>query len=365
MGNSIEVIAITKKVLKKAIEDNSYWKQCTVPFSKSKANWLLSNDRIQEEDYCGIIAKEGDKMLSFIYLFPDYMNVSENETNKVYWMITWWVHEEHKNSVLGTYVFQEALNLTGKQILIKSYAENVTKFYEKQPFTVISSRFRYTIFFSTDTSILVGRFPFLKRISFLVDKVDDFVGWIIRMANKRASKKRTVGLVYNYVSQIDDELWNFIAPVCGHDLILKTKDYVNWQLNGQQYIQTPVGEKYPNKAIVAGISNNIGIHNYSVIKDEEIIGFISYIINYSEANVKYFLVKDKEYYNDCVDALVENIIRVNAKFLFTDDAELSNSLRKRYRTVFTHKVNKNALAHNETKIDFENVHLFNRDGHFY
>ncbi len=365
MSKDLEIIHITKKMLKEGIDKNTYWQNELNPLPKSKAFWLLSNPRIADDDYCGVLAYENQKMVSFIYMFPDLANIANDETQKVYWMISWWVDKKYKDTVLGTYIYNEAVNLTGKQVLIKSYAENVNAFYEKQPFTVIASRLRHTIFFSVDASMLIGRFKFLKSFRFFLNKIDAFSGTVIRGVNKSKFKKTTKSLIYDYVNRIDDETWSFIEPLCKNDLIHKTKEYINWQISNTQYTQLPVLGKQSYKTLQTGTSDNIHIHNVKIIKDKVIIGFISYVVNYNELNVKYFLVGDDSNYDICVDALIENFTRKKAKFIFTDDTKLSETITKRYKTIFTHKVTKKGLAHNETNLDMNTFSLLNRDGHFY
>lgn len=365
MSKNLEIIALTKKMLREGLEQNTYWKGNLAPLPKSKAQWLISNTRIEEDDYCGVIGYEDKKMISFVFMLPDLLNGIDNEVNKVYWMISWWVDKQYKDTVLGTYIYNEAVNLTGKQILIKSYAENVNTFYEKQPFTVIASRLRHTIFFSLDASMLIGRFRFLKSFKFVLDRVDTTVAALIRFINKPKFKRKTKSLVYDYIYQLDNETWEFIEPLCKKDLIHKSKEYVNWQIDASQYSQTPVPTKHPYTSLQTGTSNNIYIHNLKIIKENEIIGFLSYVINYNEFNIKYFLVEKEEYYDICIDALMENFIKKKTKFIFTDDTTLSDNITKRYTTIFTHRVMKKGLAHDETKLDFENVTMLNRDGHFY
>ncbi|MDH7446563.1 hypothetical protein [Aquimarina sp. 2201CG14-23] len=365
MSKNLEVIGLTKKMLSEAIDQNTYWKEGLAPLPKSKALWLVSNNRIKDDDYCGVIGYEDKKMISFIFMFPDLLNNGDNAINNVYWMISWWVDRAYKNTVLGTYIYNEAVNLAGKQVLIKSYAENVTAFYEKQPFTVITSRLRHTIFCSLDATMLIGRFRFLKSFKFILDGIDQFSYWIIKSINKSQFKKKTKELTYDYINQIDDETWEFIKPLCKNDLIHKTKEYVNWQIDGKQYTQIPIQAKHPHKSLQTGTSNNIYIHNLKIMMNDKIIGFVSYVINYNEFNVKYFLVEEEKNYDICVAALMENLFQTKRKFIFTDDTKLSDSITKKYRVIFTHKVTKKGLSHDETKLDFQNANMLNRDGHFY
>ncbi|GAA3641496.1 hypothetical protein [Flavivirga jejuensis] len=365
MSKDLSVTGITKKMLRDSIEQNTYWKGGLSPLPKSKAIWLLSNTRIKEDDYCCIITTENQKMVSFIFMIPDFLNKQNEQIEKVYWMISWWVHPKYKKTVLGTYTFSEALRLADNKIIIKSYAEHIEGFYEKQPFTVIASRLRYTIFLSVDPSMLVGRFKFLKPFRYFLDRFDYIVASIINKINYNKLKKNTKDLVYDYINELDEDAWHFIEPLCKNDLIIKTKEYINWQIDNKQYTQVVVPKNQQYKSLETGISNNIYIHNLKIIKNEEVIGFLSYIINYNEFNVKYFIVEKEENYDLCIDALIDNFIKKKTKFIFTDDTKLAENIRKRFFTVFTHKVVKKGLAHNTLDLSPERVNLLNRDGHFY
>jgi len=303
MSKDLRIESITKASLRKAIEDNTYWSSSIVPLPKSKALWLLSNPRIQEDDYCGVLGLENGIMVAFVYLIPDILQTESKKKIKIYWEILWWVSTKYQNTVLGTYIYNEALNLVNKKVVLKSYAENTTKFYEKQPFSVLESRLRHTIFFSLDKGILLGRFSFLKYFKRMVAVLDRMVGVVIRFVNMIKIKKRTVKLSYDYINQLDKEAWNFIAPLCEEDFIYKTREYVDWQIRGDQYTQTPIAKKFEYFPLQVGVSHNIAIYNLKIVKDEKIIGFLSFVINSNEFNVKYFLVGNNSDYGYCVDAL--------------------------------------------------------------
>lgn len=365
MSEELEIVGLTKKMLRDFVINNTLWKTDLAPMPRSKAIWLISNERISENDYCGVLAYEGKKMVAFIYMFPDLINNKTKEGKKAYWMIDWWVIDKYKDSILGTYIYNQAVKFAEKQVLIKGYTENVQEFYDKQPFTVIASRLRHTLFFSLDSSMLIGKFRFLKSVKFIIDGIDSIVGKTIRFINKKKLVNRTKQLKYDFINQLDNDTWSFIEPLCKDDLILKTFNYVNWQLDNNQYLQLPISKKTPYKNLQTGISNNIHIHNLKIISGDKIIGFLSYVINYNEFNVKYFLVEDEENYDLCVDALIENLIKSKRNFMFTDDTKLSDNIKKRYFSLFIHKVLKKGLAHNDTKIDNDSITMLNRDGHFY
>jgi hypothetical protein len=363
MSKNYEVKAITKSTLREAIENNTYWKNGMAPIPKSKAIWLLANDRIQEDDYCGVIGYENEKIIAFIYMIPDFLNTGK-PIKKIYWMLLWWVDNTLTNTIIGTYMYNEAVNFANKQIIIKAYAETASDFYNKQPYKIIASKLRHTLFFSMDTSMLLGRFPFLKALKPLLGIIDNLSYHVLKLINRAKLKKRTNTLTYEYINDIDNDTWAFLEPLCKNDLILKTKDYMNWQISNTQFTQTPTS-KHRYFALQAGLSSNIHIHNLKIVKDATIIGFISYIVNYNECNVKYFLTKSPLYYNDCVDALMEHLYASKSKFIFTDDTPLADAISQRFSMIYSHRVMKNSLAHQSIDLDMTSVNLYDRDGHFY
>ncbi len=364
MSKDLRIEPVTKAKLREAIEKNTYWSTATVPIPKSKAIWLLSNPRIEEEDYCGVFGFEGDKMVAFIYMFPDLFNLGKR-IEKIYWELLWWVNDDYKNTVLGTYIFNEALNLANKRVIVKSYAEGVNDFYQKQPFKLIEARLRYTIFFSLDTAILTARFKFLKHLKFFLNIGDKLVGAIINKLNTARVKRRTSNLSYYYLNKLDQQTWEFIKPLCKKDLVHKTKAYIDWQLDNAQYTQAPIAKKFPQSSLQVGIGHNIHIHNVKIVRNNEVICFLSYIVNHKEFNIKYFLPQNDSNFMTCVDAVIAHFIQSKTNFIFTDDAKLAEGINKRFVSVFTYKIEKKALAHNSIEFEDKALKIYNRDGHFY
>ncbi len=366
MNTDLKVEVITKSMLREAVLHNTYWKQPgVVPLPKSKATWVVANPRIEEEEYCGVMGLSGTKMVSFIFMFPDMMNMPTGGTQKVYWLLLWWVEKQYKDTVLGTYVFNEALRITQNKVLIKSYAEHVNAFYEKQPFTVITARLRHTIFFNLDTSILIGKFSFLSPFKPILHQLSRVVGWGVRLLNQRRIRKRVSAIRYEYITELDAISWQFIESLCHKDLIHKTKEYINWQLDKRQYTQLPIAKRFMYQSLQVGYGNQIDIHTLKVMKEGTMIGFISYVRNHKECNVKYFLVAEEDKYTTCVDALMEHVVHHKLNFLFTDDQKLSDAIKTRYQTIFRYQIEKKGLAHQQMQLQADQVNFYNRDGHFY
>jgi len=363
MNNDFKTLLITKKEIRQALETNSFWKNAkNIPFTKSKANWLLQSNRINESDICGLVGFESEVMIAFIYFVPDYIKVGAKE-KKIYWCRRWWIADAYKNSVLATYMMNEAVNAVNKQVLIKYIGKEVEEFYDKQPFTKFSERERYFILFNMDASLLINKISFLRYFKPIVKVLERISGWFIRKMNQRKVSKTVSQLTYEYLSVLDDETWSFIENKCQDDLVPKTKEYISWQLSNDQYTITPVGDRFPYHCLIASASEQLHHVNLSIKKGKEIIGFLSFLVRGNEFIVKYF-VADNEYMNDCMDALMDNFVQTNTNIIHTENSVLGKKMLERFTSFYTDKRILHAFAHNDIENNFDNISVYDRDGHF-
>ncbi|WP_299241426.1 hypothetical protein [uncultured Aquimarina sp.] len=363
MNSDFKTLLITKKEIREALDKNTFWKNAkNVPFTKSKANWLLQNSRIEENDICGLIGYEDEVMIAFIYFIPDYIKTSAGE-KKIYWCRRWWVADAYKNSILATYMMNEAVNAVDKQVLIKYIGKEVEEFYDKQPFTKFSERERFFILFNADANLLISKITVLKYAKPIAKYLERISGWWIQKINRKKISKTVSGLSYEYLSSLDQETWEFLENKCKNDLIPKTKEYVNWQLSNNQYAITPVINRFPYHCLIASASEQLHHINLSVKKEKEIIGFLSFLVRGNEFNVKYFVAKEG-YMDECVSALMDNFIKTNTNIIHTENTVLGKKISEKFSNFYSDKRILYAFAHNDIENNFENVSLYDRDGHF-
>tara|TARA_R110000868_G_scaffold212709_5_gene462641 strand:- start:12720 stop:13817 length:1098 start_codon:yes stop_codon:yes gene_type:complete len=364
MNKGLEIITLTKSQLIEAVEENLYWKnQEFSGFSKNKAFWIINSPRIADNDYCFFLAIENSKIVALISVIPDLIK-SESGLEKVYWMTEWWVNDAFEKTVLPTYLFSEALKFTKNRILIKSYAENANDFYNKQPFEPIEKRLRHTIFLSLNPDSIIAKFKFLKRFRFFLNIANTLSLNIIALSNKNKIRSKVGDLNYEYLTKLDAATWQFIAPLCNTDLIYKSRDYIDWHLDCAQYLNTPLQNKTTFNAIIRGYSKHIDVFKIKVIKDGEIIGFISFLNFHGEVYLKYFLADCESNFEILANVLIEHLIDLKVSHIFTENQELVHSIKNRFSYIFMHSSTKTALAHKDLYTDLYFKEIREQDGHF-
>ncbi|GGD10086.1 hypothetical protein [Hyunsoonleella pacifica] len=364
MGEDIKITSLTKEELQTAIVKNTYWGNTAVqiPFSKSKAYWILKNDRIAKSDVCAIIGIEHNTIISFIFLVPDYINTTTG-TEKIFWSRRWWISEKYKDSILPTYTMNIAMNIINNKAIIKFLGKSAEEYYKRQPFKEFAHRTRYYIIFNLDSVILMNRKKKLKYFKYLLSKIDTFSLYVVSIFNKQKTIKTTKNLKYEYISNIDETLWEFISPFCKEDLVPKSKEYINWQIDNSQYTNAPLCAKQQHKCLVSSIHERAYNISYSIKKEDKIIGFTSFLIRGKEAMVRYFISDDDDM-ACCADALMENILQTKATNLQTENEKLGNYIKNKFINLYTNKRKLYALAYNNINIDFDNTFINDRDGNF-
>ncbi len=365
MNPNLKVIDLTKNNLIDAIDKNTYWQNERILMPKSKALWLLGNNRIEPDDYCAFLCLENNNMISYLLIIPDIINLKDGSQKKMNWLFDWWIAENYQGTIVSSYVFNHAIKKLNKNVLMESNAENSETFLSKQ-FNTIHIKTRYTIFFRLESSVLTNKFSFIKYFKFIIDLLNSTLVKLLNTINFNKTKKSlTPDIHYEYMNEIDNETWTFIEPRCKNDFTLKTKAFINWHIDNSQYTQTPIAKRFYFKYATTGFSDNIHAYTFKIIKDKQIIGFISYLFNMIEFNVKYFLSKDDTHYEHCVDALIEHCLKHKATYIITDDTKLGSAINKKYITLFTYKKEKKSRVHKTIDTALNDVVLTDRDGRFY
>lgn len=364
MNQDLAVFSLTIGELKTALAENRFWKSQhkVIPFTKSKARWLLKNERANDDDVCAILGYENDELVSFIYLIADWIEV-DKEIQKVFWSRRWWISENHKNSILPTYTNNLSQSVSKNRTVIKFLGKAVVPFYTKQPFKTFATRTRSYIVFNVDSDLLFSKIPRLKNIGFIFNFFDKISLAISTNINKLKVRKKTTELTYDYIQTITTTDWIFLEPFLKNDFIKKTASFLNWQIDNNQYSIALVNEKNRKMCLINSLSNRIYNTSFFVYNNDVKIGFISAIIRDREFNIRYFIC-DEKHFKLCANALLENFLSSKTTRIQTENEKLALYLRKNFFSVFTDTREIYSLIHNSIAEKISKTQVFDQDGHF-
>lgn len=353
MNPNLIVEYITKQQLEPALK-NIILKGENYPFSEDKAHWVLQNKRISNDDLCLLLAREDNEVMGFIWLIPDFTNTTMGPSDKVYWIHHWWVKDTYEKTVLGAYLFKEALTLVNNRVILKAYAEKAHDFYNKQPFTALREYTRYTIFFGLGPDMVLAKYPNLKFLKIPIAAAGGIFSVINRTVNMLKAKRRLKHIRISPINKLEGDIWTFVKAHCQNDLIHKDLEYVNWQLATTQSLG-------PNTA--KNEASDSSICSCIVTTSSGTIGFFSFLKTGKEAYLKYFLCS-VEHHETMVDAFLTKVLQLKLYHVYTDNGEIIKTIRKRFITFFIYGATKKALAHNSIVHELAEFDVKEQDGHF-
>ncbi len=364
--SNIEIISLTKSSLQAAINKNKFWSDSyQAPFSINKAKWMLKNERASDDDLFGILAYEDYSLIAFVSMMPDLIKKEDGGFKKIFWSQRWWIAPKYKNTVLPTYTKSNSITEVNNQVVVRFLGEDTKAYYEKQPFTMFSERTRCIIIFNLDHRLLISKKEILKKVQPILKLVDKASSNIISLLNILKIKKRTKNITCKNISLINDDDWSFIESFCVNDIVPKTKDYINWQIDNNQYQQIKKGDnKNLNfKCLLESISENIKNLSFIVKKDNQPIGFVSGIVRGKRFVLRYFL-SNEENFDACADALIKSVIKSKCTLIQTENGDLGNRIKSRYINVYSDFKTLVSLVHNDVGLNFKNIMINDRDGNF-
>ncbi len=365
-GTDLKVVILTKKEISDYLQKPALEREYSLPFSANKAHWLIEKPGMDDADFCAIMATTGKEILSFTHLVPDLLSNREGygqEERKIYWMPQWWASETAKSTVVSTYVFSESLKATSNKILVKAYEQNAEAFYTKQPFSMVQTNQRHVVFIGLASDVLAQRLPVLSKVKFFTKGLEKTSVKIYAWLNR--SRINTLGhdLKIKYFHRLDVDSWNFIKPFVENDIVQKSREYINWQIDHKQYLSTPLDKKKSNIGLVRGYGSKIGMVNYMVTRDNAHIGFVSFHYIGRTAYMKYVLAHPDEMASVCA-TLYEHLNKLGVIYFFTDNASLAKHFLDNFSTVYHYTQTKKSMAHNSIYDMVGNAVVTEQDGHF-
>jgi hypothetical protein len=341
MNKDIKVVSFTKNGLKKAMDENLFWKHEPSPFSRHKATWITNNQRIADDDACVVVGFDKEKVISYIWIISDLFQTRKNNYEKKYWFSDWGLDDAYRDTGIAALVFFKACKLINNQVFISAYSNSAGEFYDKLgQFKPFGSRINYFLFFALDEKMIIRKFKKLKPFAFGVHLLNWVISLLFRPVNWVRANKRLKNTESVQIDQLDNDTWEFIKERSKGDLVEKTKDHVNWQIDNEPYIPD-----------TAHIRPDTCTENIQILAENKIVGFLSYIKTDDSFEIKYFIPLSKNELNLCADVLVQHLIRSKAKYISTYNKDLAQTIKDRYLIAYLHKDHRKAIVHKQVELD--------------
>jgi len=139
-----------------------------------------------------------------------------------------------------------------------------------------------------------------------------------RMRQRLFASSTSSGYSLDYISFLDDELFDFIKMHSGNDTMLRSQRMFNWMLSSPMVISAPVQEKLVRQNPFSSEIESFRNIAVKVLNGSQIAGFYILREKGAELSLKY-LYYDRSCHDVVFDSLLAHLIALDADVLITND----------------------------------------------
>ncbi|MCB0687990.1 MAG: GNAT family N-acetyltransferase, partial [Saprospiraceae bacterium] len=243
-----------------------------LPISYHRAISHIHNPRADQDDTLLIIAYDDQKMVGYLGILPDWIFDQSGNKSKCGWLSCMWIDPNCRGKGISKKLVAHALESWNQKILVTEFTGPAKGLYDKSgAFKDLQINEGIRLYIRADLSKLLppkSQYfkklkPFWQVIDLLFNKVFD-----IRFSFIHLPKPN-----WQYVSDIDQELNNFISGQQENQIFIRQREELNWILNYPWIISSnedAMSQKYYFKTVAKTFEQKaIKLENES----KEIVGF--------------------------------------------------------------------------------------------
>ena len=361
-----------RKIYKKDIEnfflETEFWNHDFLSITKHRLLAHLHNPNLENDDIVLILGYLNNELVGYMGVFIDTI-IIKNETQKIGWLSTWWVHPKTKGSGIGRQILN-AMYLENKgKIGISQFTPSAKRVYDKSGYFVdlkqnIGVKAVLKTNFATLIPELKPQLSVLKPIFELADFGINSLVSIRQYFNKKALNSNLKSLKIEYLNAIDNETSQFINSHNNNHLTKKSDAFFNWLKQFQWVQEAPLlafTEK--NNYEFSMVDNSFNIYLVKIKLENKIIGFLVLQKRNQTMKVLFAYFDSNKHSHYIADVIKLQAITQNIHEIITYDASICNNFKKSTVFLYNRKKVKNSIisqAFNQN--DFEKIIMNYGDG---
>ncbi len=258
----IDYQLLGRDALRAYISDPAYLEQPHLPISRHRAQSQLLNPRMSAEDTLLILAREGEELLGYLGVLPDWAYFDGATAEKCGWLSCIWVNPAARGKGIGGKLTRQALDAWGGRVFAANYVPAIRPMYDRSgaflpaPHVQIGLRLYLQADFAT---LLPPKRPVFERAQPLLRLGDRLlnVGLEGRLKLIKASLENWS---LEYVDGADQEAGDFIAARQERQLFRRGAAEWNWMLRHPWVLSAPAPDPYSRKYYFSSLDRHFSFH---------------------------------------------------------------------------------------------------------
>lgn len=216
--------------LRRALDDESFWAEPVTPISRHRAIAQVANPRADEDDVVLIVATDGEELVGYMGIVPDYIYLDDTPT-KLGWLSTWWVRPDRKATGVGGKILLRAIGAYRGSIGVTSFTPAASRVYEaSRQFVPLRDLAGWTLLLRRP-----GDGVRSAAMNVLIDR--RLHAWTAR------SKEQWPELRVEYLRQFDGPTRDFLGDAVRTQLTRRGPEQLQWILDERWLLNGPLWDR--------------------------------------------------------------------------------------------------------------------------
>lgn len=242
------------------------------PITRHRALSHINNPRSSDTDKILYLAYENDKIVGYRLIMVDSINI-DNQPEKIGWYSCVWVHPKKRGTGIAKQLVEFSLKDWNNNIVFQGPVTASKNLYTSTNIfneVFISGLRAYSRFDCNE--VITSKKPTLKPLSFLFKFADGFMNLFIDSFGSQIKCPNNTEVI----SEIDDEVFQFIQQYQSTNLFKRSKSEFNWILNYPWIISSNTIDHVSANYHFSSIAKDFRFINVKFYNDKkEIEGFIT------------------------------------------------------------------------------------------
>ncbi|SFB73689.1 hypothetical protein SAMN05421780_101185 [Flexibacter flexilis DSM 6793] len=234
----MEVKSYNKKALFEFINSEIFLNLSNLPISRHRAISQINNPRASDDDILLIVQFDGNKVVGYMGMLPDYVHV-QGKQEKIYWFSCFWVDDEYKSKNVAANLFLRSIRACKMNVFITNIVPWLEPVYQKTKIfkpTIYKNGYRGYLRFNL-TEILPPKSDYFKKATILLKAIDGTLNFFNGIRLLFFVKYKLDNIRYEYLHEIDSSSSNFIDSYKIKHWTQRGVEDINWIIKNPWIIE--------------------------------------------------------------------------------------------------------------------------------
>jgi GNAT superfamily N-acetyltransferase len=246
----------------------------------------IQNPRVDDNDVLLLIAYLDEKLVGYLGVLPEIIQLSDNKNMKCGWLSCLWINPLNRGQRIAQQLLAKCFEVWENRILVTEFTESAKGLYDKSGiFTDLQIKQGLRLYVRSDLQkLLPPKSNIFSKIGFLLKLTDGIFNFF---ADSRFifCKSKPKDIRIEYINHIDEEIKTFISAKQENQLFKRGIDELNWIIKNPWILSSTTDDYSSSRYHFSSLDKSFGFYALKFYNQKnQIVAFI--ILSKRNKNLK-------------------------------------------------------------------------------